>query len=138
MDPYGGKECGGSPAAVFRGDADSALLFAGLVTDWRRRRARCSLGRCVLDGNTETLNEIADQPSQTEILCRQIFHLHDGRNVETTKTSAPSIESSQRYSSSTASFINEYAGARLLEQMKNFIFTKSGPSHRIALVQLLS
>jgi hypothetical protein len=138
IDPHRGKASGESPATLFRGDPDGALLFACLVTDWKHGRARCSLGRCVLDLSTKTLKEIADQPSQTEILGRQIFHLHDRRNVETTKTSSPSIESSQRYSGSTANFGNGYAGARLIEQMKNFIFSESGPSHRIALVQLPS
>jgi hypothetical protein len=82
IDPHRGKASGESPATLFRGDPDGALLFACLVTDWKHGRARCSLGRCVLDLSTKTLKEIADQPSQTEILDRQIFHLHGSVGIQ--------------------------------------------------------
>src|SRR5260370_1017163 len=136
IDPYRGKASREGAAAFFSGDPVSAPLFTNLVTDRWHRRARSWLGRCVLGRRTKTLKEIADQPSQTEILGPQILHLHYRRNVETTKTSPPPVESSQRHASSTANFSDGHAGAGLIEQMKNFIFSESGPSHRIALMQL--
>ncbi len=138
IDPYRGKASGESAAALFRRDPDGTLLFTGFVTDRRRPRARSWFGRRGIDGNTKTLEEIADKPSQTKILCCQILHLHDRRNVETTKTSPPAIESSQRHSSGIANFSDGHTGAGLMEQMKNFILSESGLSHRIALMQLLS
>src|SRR3979490_3155884 len=133
IDAHRRKASGESPTALFRGNLGSALLFASLVADRSRLRACCWPGRCVLDRRTKTLKEIADQPPQTDIFRRQIFHLHDGRNVEAAKTPAPAIESSQRYSGGTADFSHGHAGACLIEQMKNFTFSESGPSHRIAL-----
>jgi hypothetical protein len=135
IDPYRGKTPCESAAAFFRGDADSALLFAKLVT-CGRRRARVGFGGSVLARRTKTLEEIADQPSQTEIFRCEILHLHHRRNVETAKPSPPAVESPQRYPGSPANFRNGHAGAGLAEQMKNFIFRESGPSHRIALTQM--
>jgi hypothetical protein len=138
IDPYRSKASGESTAALFRGNPDGTLLFTGFVTDRRRPRARSWFGRHGIGGSTETLEEIADKPSQTEILCCQILHLHDRWNVETAKTSPPAIESSQRHSSGIANFSDGHTGAGLMEQMKNFILSESGLSHRIALMQLLS
>jgi hypothetical protein len=139
IDPHRGKASGESAAAFFRGDLDCTALFASLVADRRRGRAGCCWrGRCGLGRSTKTLHEIADQPSQAEILGRQILHLHYRRNVETSKTSSPSIEGSQRHPGGAADFGDRHPGAGLIEQMKDFVFSESGPSHRIALMQLLS
>ena len=137
IDPYRGKASRESTAALFRSNPDGTLLFASFVTNRRYPRARSRLGRRGIDG-TKTLEEIADKPSQPEILCCQILHLHYRGNVETTKTSPPAIKSSQRHSGGIANFGDGHTGAGLMEQMKNFILGESGLSHRIALTQLLS
>jgi hypothetical protein len=98
--PYRGKTSCESAAAFFRGNSNSASLFANLVAGLWQRPARYRFGRRCF--GTQTIEQIANQPSQTEILGSEILHVHHSRNAKTAEASAPSVEGSQRHPCGTA------------------------------------
>jgi hypothetical protein len=134
IDPHRCEASGKGAAAFFRCNPDGPPLFARLVADFRRGHVR--LTRFAF--GAQALKETADEPSKPEILRREILHLHHRRKVESAEAPPPTVESSRRHCRDPADFGDGHASARLMEQMKNFAFSESGPSHRDRLMQLLA
>jgi hypothetical protein len=133
IDPQRREASGQSTAAFFRRDPGCLLLLALFVMAGRSDRRRSRWRRVVFAGISQTLEQVADQTPQSQILRRELLHFQDGGRIKTAKPTAPAIECSKRYSGGAANFADGYAGAGFVQQMQNLVFRESGMPHRVPL-----
>jgi hypothetical protein len=80
-------------------------------------------------GGPQTLEQIAYQSAQPQILRHQFLHLPHGRDIESAEPATPAVEGSLGDTGGFADLRDRNAGTGLAKQMQNFVFRKSGTPH---------